>query len=89
MTNTNKTPLLNEQKYNEMYQQSIQNPDDFWAKQATEFLSWDKSWDEVSNVDFNTGTIQWFKGGKINVSYNCIDRHLEKTRKSNSYYLGR
>jgi acetyl-CoA synthetase len=78
MTNTNKTPLLNEQKYNEMYQQSIQNPDDFWAKQATEFLSWDKSWDEVSNVDFNTGTIQWFKGGKINVSYNCIDRHLEK-----------
>jgi acetyl-CoA synthetase len=78
MTNTNKTPLLNEQKYNEMYQQSIQNPDDFWAKQATEFLSWDKPWDEVSNVDFNTGTIQWFKGGKINVSYNCIDRHLEK-----------
>jgi acetyl-CoA synthetase len=78
MTNTNRTPLLNEQKYNEMYQQSIQNPDDFWAKQATEFLSWDKSWDKVSNVDFNTGKIQWFKGGKINVSYNCIDRHLEK-----------
>jgi acetyl-CoA synthetase len=59
-----------------MYQDSIQNPDEFWAKQAEEFLDWDKDWDSTSNVDYHKGFIEWFKGGELNVAYNCIDRHL-------------
>jgi acetyl-CoA synthetase len=74
MTNNNQTMTL--ETYNQMYQESITNPDDFWAKQAEEFLTWDNKWESVSSVDFNTGNIEWFKGATINASYNCIDRHL-------------
>jgi len=69
-------PLCDANTYEKMYAKSIDNADEFWAEQANEFLDWDKQWDEVSNVDYNEGLIEWFKGGKINVAYNCIDRHL-------------
>ncbi len=75
---SNKTPLCDVSKYEEMYAKSIDNSDEFWADQAKEFLSWDKDWGEVSNVDYTQGKIQWFKGGELNVAYNCIDRHLPK-----------
>ncbi|MCF6281889.1 MAG: acetate--CoA ligase [Candidatus Polarisedimenticolaceae bacterium] len=65
-------------KYEAMYRQSIDNPDAFWAEQADQFITWYKKWDKVSEWDFNTATIKWFEGGKLNVSYNCLDRHLEK-----------
>ncbi|CAA0114754.1 Acetyl-coenzyme A synthetase [Zhongshania aliphaticivorans] len=68
---------INRQQYDEMYQQSISNPDTFWADQATAFLSWDKPWHTVNSYDFEKGDARWFDGGKLNVSYNCIDRHLE------------
>ena len=54
----------------------LQNPDDFWAKQAEIFIDWDKKWDKVSDVDFSKGKIAWFEGATLNVSYNCLDRHL-------------
>jgi acetyl-CoA synthetase len=73
--NKNK-PLMSIEKYEEMYAKSINNPDEFWAEQADIFLDWDKKWDRVSDIDFNTGKIKWFEGAKLNVSYNCIDRHL-------------
>lgn len=63
--------------YEKMYAQSIADPDGFWAEQAEKFLSWTKSWDQVSTCDFKSGDIQWFAGGELNVSYNCLDRHLE------------
>jgi acetyl-CoA synthetase len=69
-------PLMSIEKYEEMYAKSINNPDEFWAEQADIFLDWDKKWDRVSDIDFNTGKIKWFEGAKLNVSYNCIDRHL-------------
>ncbi|MGB2741549.1 MAG: acetate--CoA ligase [Cognaticolwellia sp.] len=62
--------------YDTMYQQSIEQPDVFWAEQAEKFLDWDKPWDSVSDVDMKSADIKWFSGGKLNVSYNCIDRHL-------------
>ena len=62
--------------YETMYQQSIEQPDVFWAEQAEKFLDWDKPWDSVSDVDMKSADIKWFSGGKLNVSYNCIDRHL-------------
>ncbi len=73
---SDKTPLCDEQKYESMYNDSINNSDEFWATQAKEFLQWDKDWNEVSNVDYTQGKIEWFKGGELNVAYNCIDRHL-------------
>jgi acetyl-CoA synthetase len=60
-----------------MYERSIEDPDGFWADQADEFLDWSKTWDKVQDWDFKTGLIRWFEGGKLNVSYNCLDRHLE------------
>ncbi|WP_448563515.1 acetate--CoA ligase [Thalassotalea ganghwensis] len=62
--------------YETMYQQSIEQPEEFWAEQANKFLDWYKPWDKVCESDLATANINWFKGGQLNVSYNCIDRHL-------------
>ncbi len=64
-------------KYEQMYRQSIDDPDEFWSEQAKAFVSWYKPWDKVQEWDFNKGDIRWFEGGKLNVSYNCLDRHLD------------
>ena len=66
----------NIEKYNEMYEKSMSNPDEFWAEIA-ERLTWTKKWDKVSEVDFKEAKIKWFEGGKLNVAYNCLDRHVE------------
>ena len=68
---------ISEEKYQQMYAQSIADPDSFWSEQAKEFLTWFKPWDKVQTGNFNEGNIRWFEGGKLNVSYNCLDRHLE------------
>ncbi|QKQ23891.1 acetate--CoA ligase [Candidatus Ruthia endofausta] len=73
-----KPPICDEATYELMYQNSIDDSDSFWAQQAKAFLDWDKDWTQVSNVDYTKGQIEWFKGGELNVAYNCIDRHLPK-----------
>ncbi|ALE01652.1 acetate--CoA ligase [Candidatus Pseudothioglobus singularis] len=73
---SNRKPLIDAQKYESMYEQSMSQPDEFWADQADQFISWDKKWDKVSDVDFSKGKIAWFEGATLNVSYNCLDRHL-------------
>ncbi|MEA1890400.1 MAG: acetate--CoA ligase [Pseudomonadota bacterium] len=72
-----KNAHINSERYEAMYTQSIEDPDTFWAEQAEEFLDWTKTWDRVQDWDFRTGKIKWFEGGKLNVSYNCLDRHLD------------
>ena len=67
---------INAEQYQAMYKRSIDDPDGFWGEMASEFLSWEKPWDKVVEYDFVTGDAAWFAGGKLNVSYNCIDRHL-------------
>lgn len=74
--NSSKTPHCTPEKYQSLYKESINNSDKFWATQAEQFLEWDKKWDCVSDVDYNKAKIQWFTGGKLNVAYNCIDKHL-------------
>lgn len=69
---------LSTSQYNEMYQKSIDDAETFWAEQASEFLTVFETWDQVSSSDFTTATATWFRGAKLNASYNCIDRHLEK-----------
>ncbi|MGI9317444.1 MAG: acetate--CoA ligase [bacterium] len=64
-------------KYLEMYQRSVDDPEGFWAEQAEELVSWFKPWDRVMDVDYHKANIKWFEGGKLNVCYNCVDRHLE------------
>ena len=73
-----KTAHVSESMYQEMYQHSIQDPEKFWAQQAELFLDWTKPWDKVLDHDFTQGQIKWFEGATLNVSYNCLDRHLEK-----------
>ncbi|MCK5881409.1 MAG: acetate--CoA ligase, partial [Sinobacterium sp.] len=64
------------EQYKAMYERSINDADNFWAEKAEEFLTWDKKWTKVSESAFSTGEAAWFIGGKLNVSKNCIDRHL-------------
>ena len=64
-------------KYQEMYKQSIEDPEGFWGEQAKEFVTWQSPWEAVLDWDFETARIEWFKGGKLNISYNCLDRHVE------------
>ena len=63
-------------RYEELYRQSLSDPDAFWAAQAEQFVTWERKWDRVSNCDFNEVDIRWFEGARLNVAYNCIDRHL-------------
>ncbi len=72
------TTHITEAQYNEMYQRSVSDPSGFWAEQAHDFIDWYKDWDTVLDWDYSKGHIRWFEGAKLNVSYNCIDRHLEK-----------
>ena len=68
---------IDSEAYKTLYQQSINDPEQFWAEQAEQFLTWSKRWDSVMNCDYLTGHIRWFEGGELNVSVNCLDRHLE------------
>ncbi|MZR64336.1 acetate--CoA ligase [Alcanivorax sp. DP30] len=68
--------LMDRERYDRLYAQSINDPDTFWADRANEFLDWKTPWDTVSDWDFNEGRAAWFKGATLNVCYNCVDRHL-------------
>ena len=68
--------FVDDKRYREMYRRSIAEPDRFWAEQALEFVQWEEPWKEVRGGDFGAGTATWFAGGKLNVTTNCIDRHL-------------
>jgi acetyl-CoA synthetase len=67
---------INNEQYLALYQQSIEQPEIFWAEQANKFLDWQHPWDKVLDYDYPQGKISWFEGGKLNVSVNCLDRHL-------------
>ncbi|QLL12596.1 acetate--CoA ligase [Pseudomonas chlororaphis] len=69
---------LSQDDYQRLYRESIEHPSTFWAEQATRFLDWSAPWQTVQRYDLKTGAASWFAGGQLNVSYNCIDRHLEK-----------
>ncbi|MEY3786545.1 MAG: acetate--CoA ligase, partial [Pseudomonadota bacterium] len=68
---------INSQTYQTLYDASINYPETFWADQAEQFLDWSQPWTKVMDYDYPTGYIRWFEGGTLNVSVNCIDRHLE------------
>ncbi|MDI1240678.1 MAG: acetyl-coenzyme A synthetase N-terminal domain-containing protein, partial [bacterium] len=67
------------EEYEQIYDEAAKDPAAFWAKQA-ESLHWFKKWDTV--LEWNEPFAKWFVGGKINISYNCLDRHLTTSRKN-------
>ena len=71
---------IDEEKYRALYARSLADPDGFWAEQAQEFVTWFKPWKKVSDWSFDTRNlyIKWFEGARLNVAYNCLDRHLEQ-----------
>ncbi len=62
--------------YRSMYARSLEDPEGFWSEEAEKHLDWMKLWDSVGQCDFEKAEISWFTGGELNVSQNCIDRHL-------------
>ena len=68
---------IDNETYLKMYEESVNDPKGFWDKQA-ERLDWFRKWDNTLDWDYNKGHVRWYEGGKLNVSYNCLDRHLEK-----------
>ena len=69
--------ILSEKQYHEDYKKSLEDPESFWASVAEHFL-WRKKWDKVLEWNFKEPRIEWFRGAKLNITENCIDRHLEK-----------
>ena len=71
---------INKAQYEEMYARSIDDPEGFWAEQANKYVTWSKPWTKTLDWSFDQADlhINWFTDAKLNVSYNCIDRHLEK-----------
>ena len=69
---------LNAESFQKLYKQSINSPDEFWARQAEELLYWHEPWQSISSGSFEKAEPTWFAGAKLNVAYNCIDRHLEQ-----------
>jgi acetyl-CoA synthetase len=68
---------IDNDRYLQMYQASIESPESFWAEQATTFLTWSKPFSQVNDTSQTMGEPRWFADGELNASVNCIDRHLE------------
>ena len=77
--------LISKEEFDEMYKRSIENPEDFWAEMAEKELHWFKKWDKV--FEWNYPKYQWFIGGKLNITYNCLDRHVENGRRNKLAYI--
>ena len=69
------------EQYQQMYKESIRNPEKFWEEWAHE-LHWFKTWDKAAESDFKRAHVRWFVGGKLNASDNCLDRHLLTDRRT-------
>lgn len=67
-------------EYEALYKRSIEDPEGFWAEIAEQNITWFKKWDKVLEWDFDKPYVKWFIGGKLNASYNCLDRNLDSLR---------
>ncbi len=70
------------EEYKKAYAESMADPEGFWARRAEELVTWDKKWDKVLEYDLTVPEVKWFLGGKLNVSVNCLDRHLTDGRRN-------
>ena len=72
-----KNSIISKEDFNSEYQESINNPEEFWKSKAEETLDWFSSWNKVAESNLEVGEVAWFKAGKLNACFNCVDRHLE------------
>ena len=70
------------EEYEAHYKRSMDDPEGYWAERAEELITWDKKWDKVLDADLFKPEVKWFVNGKLNVSYNCLDRHLTNGRRN-------
>ncbi|MGI9275681.1 MAG: acetate--CoA ligase [Endozoicomonas sp.] len=77
VTDSFRQARMTEQKYEELYRCSLEQPEKFWGYKAKRYLDWYSPWDKVYEGDFKNGDVSWFQGGQLNACYNCIDRHLD------------
>lgn len=66
------------EEYRKAYQASVENPEKFWGEIANNFY-WRKKWDKVLDWNFADPSVKWFDGAKLNITENCLDRHIEKS----------
>ena len=74
--------ISSREAYDRLYARSIQDPEGFWSEQAKDLLTWHKPWDRTLEYDFHQGRAAWFQGGKLNATYNCLDRHIRTWRRN-------
>ena len=77
-----KAHIKSMEEYEKIYKRSVEDPEGFWAELAENMLIWQKKWDKVLSYNFQKPEIKWFIGGKLNVSVNCIDRHLNDSTRN-------
>lgn len=78
-----KARLKSMEEYERLYRHSMEDPQGFWGEMAERYLDWNKRWDAVEEYSFKDGVyLRYFRGGKLNASYNCLDRHLKTWRKT-------
>ncbi|MCS7242416.1 acetate--CoA ligase [Candidatus Caldatribacterium sp.] len=75
---TEKAFIKSMDEYEAMYKRSIEDPEGFWSEIAEQSITWYKKWDKVLEYDFEKPYVKWFIGGKLNASYNCLDRNLAR-----------
>lgn len=74
--------VKNMAEYEDMHQKALENPEKFWGDRAKSLLTWSKSWSKTLDYDFDEPRIEWFVGGKLNASANCLDRHITGSRRN-------
>ncbi|MGE5300422.1 MAG: acetate--CoA ligase [Acidobacteriota bacterium] len=77
-----KAHIKSMEEYEKIYKRSVEDPEGFWGEMAGKQLTWYKKWDKVLEYDFMKPQIKWFQGGKLNASYNCLDRHITNATKN-------
>jgi acetyl-CoA synthetase len=73
---TKESHVSSMEAYEQLYKKSVEEPETFWGEEARRRITWDKEFHTVRDSDFSEGSISWFLGGKLNVAYNCVDRHV-------------
>jgi acetyl-CoA synthetase len=82
---SNMSRITSFEQYQEEYKRSVENPEKFWEEQAEQFV-WKKKWDKVLDWNFTEPNINWYVGGKLNITENCLDRHLPERADQIAYY---
>jgi len=80
------TRITSIEQYHSEYKKSVESPELFWEEQANEF-TWKRKWDTVLNWDFTTPSVNWFVGAKLNITENCLDRHLPTRGEQIAFYF--